>query len=222
MDVGDLKLEPKQRLHWSVQAADRCALAAGPNVGTSQRHVLDVVTAEQLRSMLEARELMLRRRFETIIAELTDTRDLLAGLEFDAPNAKQSSDADETADTVQGEDDPAGESPLRRGPSTAVQVERVLQNSERSGHETRQLATAFDEIREEMINNRVDTEELKLRLKEGISDPLKAIAQNRFPPLVAKLEQLTAQLSESAGGRRVAGRGREANRRDSRRDAERS
>ena len=30
--------------------------------------------------MLEARELVLRRRFETIIEELTDTRNLLAGV----------------------------------------------------------------------------------------------------------------------------------------------
>ena len=42
-----------------------------------------------------------------------------------------------------------------------VQTERVLQNSERSAHETLALAVAFDDIREELINNRVDTEELK-------------------------------------------------------------
>ncbi len=192
LEVGDLRLEPKQRLHWSVQAADGCALATGANVGTSQRYVLDVVTAEQLRSMLEARELMLRRRFETIIAELTDTRDLLAGIEFAPPAAEKPDSAGRGADEPPGEDD-ADAAPRR--PAESLQVERVLQNSERSRHETRQLATAFDEIREEMINNRIDTEELKLRLKEGISDPLKAIAENSFPPLVSQLEQLVTQLS---------------------------
>ncbi len=79
-EVRDLQLQPKQKLHFAVQAADSFTLDAGPNVGGSQRYVLDVVAPEQLRSMLEARELMLRRRFETIIEELTDTRNLLAGL----------------------------------------------------------------------------------------------------------------------------------------------
>ena len=79
LEVRDLQLQPKQKLHWAVQAADGHALDAGPNVGSSQRYVLDVVTPEQLRSMLEARELMLRRRFETIVEELTETRNLLSG-----------------------------------------------------------------------------------------------------------------------------------------------
>jgi len=187
MDVASLGLKPKQRLHWAVQAADRCALAMGPNVGTSQRYALDIVTPEELRSMLEARELMLRRRFETIIAELTDTRDLLAGLSFAAKDAKEQEPAE-------GADEPGAGS--RR--SETVQAERVLQNSERAGHETLQLAESFDEIRAELINNRIDTEELKTRLQQGIADPLRAIAQNRFPPLVERLKQLVTQVSDPA------------------------
>ena len=82
LDVGPLELQPKQKLHWAVQAADRCDLDGAPNIGSSQRYVLEVVTAEQLRAMLEARELTLRRRFETIIEELTDTRNMLSGVEM--------------------------------------------------------------------------------------------------------------------------------------------
>ncbi|MEX0979277.1 MAG: hypothetical protein WDZ48_10515, partial [Pirellulales bacterium] len=90
MEIRDLELKPKQKLHFAVRAADGCALAGGPNVGTSPSYALDVVAPEQLRSMLEARELMLRRRFETIMSELTDTRDLLAAVEF--KEAAQKSD----------------------------------------------------------------------------------------------------------------------------------
>ncbi|MEX0977878.1 MAG: hypothetical protein WDZ48_03450, partial [Pirellulales bacterium] len=79
--------------------------------------------------------------------------------------------------------------------SEAVQVERVLQNSERSGHEILQVALAFDEIRDEMINNRIDTEELKARLQQGISDPLKQIVEKSFPKLHEQLKQLATQLS---------------------------
>jgi hypothetical protein len=202
LEVRDLELKPKQKLHLAVRAADGCALASGANVGASQSYVLDVVTPEQLRSMLEARELQLRRRFETIMTELTDTRDLLAGTELkDAeppPAAEADVDANAAADAAEKQEPPAeGDAPQPRA-RASVQVERVLQNCERSGHETMQVAVAFDDIREEMINNRVDTEELKTRLKDGVADPLKRIVETRYPPLVDQLKTLAGQLSDPA------------------------
>jgi hypothetical protein len=196
LDVRPLELKPKQRLHWSVQAADECALAGGPNVGTSQQYVLEVVTPEQLRSILEARELMLRRRFETIMEELTDTRDLLASVEV--KHSAEEADAaapDKRDDPARPDKKDSQDDAPRRRISQAVQVERVLQNAERSSAETLQVALAFDELREEMINNRVDTKELRTRLKEGISDPLKQIVDRRFSDLLKQLKQLSGQLS---------------------------
>jgi hypothetical protein len=184
MELGDLKLVPKQRLHWAVQAADNSALEGGPNVGTSQRYALDVVTPEQLRSILEARELTLRRRFETMIEELADTRDLLAGIEVRPAPAPVDKPTEPTAATAPH--------PL----SPAVQVERVFQNSERSMHEVAELGVSFEEICEELVNNRIDTVELKTRLQDGISLPLKAIAAERFPPLLEKLKGLSGQLGD--------------------------
>ncbi len=45
-----------------------------------------------------------------------------------------------------------------------------------------------------MINNRVDTEELKIRLKDGVADPLKKIVDQTFPQWESRLKQLAAQL----------------------------
>jgi hypothetical protein len=194
LETNSLELEPKQKLHWTVQAADECALESGANVGTSQRYVLDVVTPEQLRAMLEARELGLRRRFETILEELTGTRELLATLDpapkSDAPAEKPAEPAVEPGDSPL---DGAARSDAR---ALEVHAERVVQNTERSAHETLQVAIAFDEIREEMINNRVDTEELKTRLKDGVADPLKRIVEERFAKLAEKLKQLTERLAD--------------------------
>ncbi len=183
LEVGPLALQPKQKLHFAVQAADGCDLAGGPRVGTSQRYVLDVVTPEQLRAMLEARELLLRRRFETIVEEFTDTRNLLAGTE--------------AADPAKAAAPPAAGAEPAASPQ-AVHVARVVQNVERSRHETLGVAEAFDEIRAEMINNRVDTEELKIRLKEGVADPLRRIVSDRFPGLEEQLKKLSAQLADPA------------------------
>ena len=84
LEVGDLKLKAGQKLLLCVKAADLCDLdpKAGPNVGNSERWLLDVVSPEQLRAMLEAREVVLRQRFKAIIRDVTETRDLLLGTSF--------------------------------------------------------------------------------------------------------------------------------------------
>ena len=82
LELPELRLKPGQKLSVSVKAADLCDLGRGPNVSSSERWILDVVTPEQLRTMLESRELVLRQRFDGMIQEMTETRDLLARLEF--------------------------------------------------------------------------------------------------------------------------------------------
>jgi hypothetical protein len=81
-----------------------------------------------------------------------------------------------------------------------VHAERALQNSQRSADETLGLATSFDTIREELINNRVDTEELKTRLKDGIADPLKRVSGVMFPELERRLRLLQARLADPVAG----------------------
>lgn len=200
LEVGSLELKPKQKLHFTVQAADTYALGDAPNVGSSQRYVLDVVTPEQLRAMLEARELMLRRRLETMIDEFTETRDLLARLEL-APGKAGDQAADKKAEKAAEPGDapaPAAQTPEQRLVGQRVHAERVLQNSQRASHETLEVATAFDGIRAELVNNRVDTEELKTRLKDKIADPLRRIVAERFPGLEAQLRDLQAKLADPA------------------------
>ena len=60
----------------------RPAAEEDANVGTSERWLLDVVTPEQLRAMLEAREVVLRWRFKAIVEEVTQTRDVLLRTRF--------------------------------------------------------------------------------------------------------------------------------------------
>ncbi|HEX4144992.1 MAG TPA: hypothetical protein VHY91_15915 [Pirellulales bacterium] len=201
IEVERFNLEPKHKFHLVVEASDTCELSGGPNVGLSQRYVLDVVTPEQLRSMLEARELLLRRRFETIVQELTESRDALVRIDLATGDASGLSEKKPAAE-------PAADAPAAKPPADAplpadrhltlrrVQAERALQNTQRSLDETLGLAAAFDAIREELINNRVDTEELKLRLKDGIADPLRKICAEMFPELERRLQNLQAQLAD--------------------------
>ncbi len=78
-----------------------------------------------------------------------------------------------------------------------LHAERVVQNSQRTSHEIVEVADAFDGICAELINNRVDTEELKSRLKGGIATPLKELAASRFPELEKSLRQLQGVLADA-------------------------
>jgi hypothetical protein len=65
-------------LQVAVTATDTCTLAGGPNEGRSDSWSLAVVSPEALVAMLEAREIVLRRRYESCVADLTQARDGLA------------------------------------------------------------------------------------------------------------------------------------------------
>ena len=56
------------------------------------------------------------------------------------------------------------------------------------------MAASFRDLREELIHNRVDTEDRKKRLQELISDPLQLIGETMFPELQRRLEVLEKTL----------------------------
>jgi hypothetical protein len=221
------------RVMVALKAADNCALPSGANIGQGERYQLDVVAPEQLLSMLEGRELMLRRQFEIIYQEMADTRDGLARIDFSSQGGQKPTDDkagsepdDSSADKSgsgaarkkpagaepgdqAGEEARPDESPQERAQRLAkralelrdVQVTRGLDNGDRSAHETLTVAESFDDIREEMVNNRVDTPELQTRLKDQIADPLRHISREMFPELRARLTQLRRVLDDPAAGR---------------------
>jgi hypothetical protein len=208
LDTEPLALRPGQRLAFNVKAADRCELRPQPNIGVSERWLLDVVTPEQLRAMLEARELVLRQRFETIIAEVTETRDLLGRIDFRSPagvqpSAKPSATTPELAE-------PGDEAASRESSAQdriLVRVERALQNARKNSQETLGVAEAFDDIALELVNNRIDTEELIGRVRTGIAAPLHHVGEDLFPELDRRLERLRRGLaSPSAESLRTASR----------------
>jgi hypothetical protein len=205
LEIAPLGLKPGQKLNLGVQAADFCRMPEHPepNVGQGERFLLDVVTPEQLRAMLEARELNLRQRFETILGEVVETRDSLSELELGEPKAdaaQKSQPGRNRAVAREPGDAPeaAANSPERRLERSRLRVERAVQNGQKNAEEVAGVATAFDGIREELINNRVDTEELRIRLKDNIADPLRIVAQQMFPELEKRLQTLNQSLPLAA------------------------
>ncbi|MGH7192329.1 MAG: DUF4175 family protein, partial [Candidatus Saccharimonadales bacterium] len=83
IEVAELALRPGAKLSLAAKAADNRDLpdGSGPNVGQGERFLLEVVTPDHLLTLLETRELNLRQRFESILQEVTETRDSLSDLE---------------------------------------------------------------------------------------------------------------------------------------------
>lgn len=75
LPLAEQGLEVGGRLDVVVLARDRCTLDGRPNEGRSETWTLDVVAPETLKAMLEGREVLLRRRLETVVADLGAARD---------------------------------------------------------------------------------------------------------------------------------------------------
>lgn len=146
------------------------------------------MTPDELLAMLEARELNLKRRFEQIIAEMSDTRDSLLRLQADQPPGAEAA-ADEP-----------GEEPAnaikRQWSLRLLRVQRARQQGEKSQQEVTGVAASFQDIRSELTNNRVDTQERKIRLQNQIIQPLRQMAAQRFPGWQQTLDRLEEQTEQ--------------------------
>lgn len=140
------------RLEVSVAARDQCTLAGGPHETVGETWSLDVVSPESLRALVEAREVLLRRRVEAVIDDLVKARDRVA--------ADRSGQVD-AADPAAGAPDP-----LRRCGEAAA----------RAAGELAEIAGEFRGIHRELDNNKLATPDVEDRLLRQIASPLAAIA----------------------------------------------
>lgn len=198
---GGLELRPGEKLLLVVKAEDRMDLPGGPHVASGDRYTLDVVTPEELLAQLEIREIGLRRRFEQILEEMTQLRDSLLRVKASLRTGPEESAA---ADELRSDDDLEAR-PLtpeqkaqRQAELRLLRVQRAVQQSQKSVAEVLGVAAGFLDIREELINNRLDTEDRKQRLKEQIADPLNRTCAEQFPRLDERLAALENVLRQAA------------------------
>ncbi|MBI2481350.1 MAG: hypothetical protein HYV60_22740, partial [Planctomycetia bacterium] len=196
-ESSGIKLQPNDRLSLTVIATDKYDLAAAANVGTGDHYQLEVVTPDKLLSMLEARELGLRRRFEQIQDETTELRQSLVRVKNEGPATAEANvePGEEAASDSDSADSEKTESAVERIWSLRLlRSQRARLQSEKSAQETLGVAASFGDIRAELINNRVDTEDRKVRLQEQVVVPLQSIGEKMFPELDLRLAALTDQL----------------------------
>lgn len=195
-ESGGMRLKPGDKLQLQVHASDFYQLdGSDPNQGENDSVTLNVVTPAELLAILERRELGLRRRHKQIIEETTQLRDAMLLIRSGYDPAKK---------------DDAGTDPGDAGAARTkdellerrrVRVRHGLSQSQKLAQEVLGVAVSFSDIRMELVNNRVDTEDRKQRIVDRIEQPLVAIAEKRFPELDSILVRLETQYNETGSSK---------------------
>ncbi|MDA7899297.1 DUF4175 domain-containing protein [Pirellulales bacterium] len=153
--LGVDSLPPKvgDELELVVSAKDYCGLASGPQTTVTDPWRLRVVSPEVLLAMLEAREIILRRRFESLIADFQQKRDRVAS---DANTEEQ---------------------------DHKVLTSRLAEATSKANGETTEIAGSFRGISDELFNNRLLNPQLEARLLNQIVTPLETIIEGPLEQL---------------------------------------
>jgi hypothetical protein len=164
---------------------------------------LDVVSEDELVTRLEAQELLVKQRFEAIVEEMRETRNLLLKMDFTPA---------EKAATAAPKARPAGAEPGERpeeSPKFSAdelnkrRLERTLQalqNCRKNAVETVDVAAAIEEIRLQLDNNQANNETRKQRIENQVLKPLHDIVESMFPLLEQRLLALQAVVDDLSKG----------------------
>lgn len=169
-----------------------------PNVGVGDRYSLELVSAGRLLRILERIEVSQRRRLEQIFEEVSNVRGYLSRTRKQRGNQEDSANI-EPGDREPGDDDAASRQQAMR----IVFAQRSKLQAMKSSQELRGIAGAFENLRSQLINNRIDAEDRKQRLSEQVIAPLKTIPEGTLKTLVNtidEIEETLKQIDKGIGG----------------------
>ncbi len=174
--VLPLELKEGQKLSLAVIAADGDD-QTGPHRVRSESFDFLIVSPEELLGRLYDQEVNLRARLEQILEETTRVQKDLTEQHKRAGERSTLKGKQPTAAAERG----AWEAQLRQlNVAVSAGAERNLHLIRKNHAESRSIEAAFRDIREEMVNNRVDTQTLLDRIDGGIVAPLKAINETTY------------------------------------------
>ncbi|MCH9653151.1 MAG: hypothetical protein K0U89_04740 [Planctomycetes bacterium] len=181
-EVLPLDLKVGQKISLTVQAEDADNLS-GPHKVHGETYHFEIVTDEELLSILYSKELNLRKRFEQIYQEVTQTRDDL----------NQRVEQLQQSQTIklkqkQGQSDSKWPEILKDiQNAVAISADRSLYGTRKNATETASIVESFHDIRDELVNNGVATAQIMGRIDDKILKPLTMIHEQDFPDLDQQL-----------------------------------
>lgn len=192
--------ESKLFLH--VLAKDHYDLGDAANIGKGDLYQLDIVTADKLRIMLERLEAAQRERLQQIRNEMGQAHDFLLQIGSGALDNAGIEPGDKPAVAAEPGDKETDET-QRHSVRLSFATKALLQ-TRKSMQEVAGVIDMIRNIRQQLINNRVDAEDHKRRLKEEIADPLQRLVDRpaegeaglpgSFPSLETQLVELERRL----------------------------
>ena len=181
-----------------IKASDRFDLGEGPNIGIGDEYTLAVVSASELLQVLEQLEVGQRKRLELIFNEISDVREYLirtrrkdrrAAIELQPGESLATSNVDDSGSANQRNE-------LRK-----LFAQRAILQIDKSAKEIIGVAESFEDIRLQLINNRVDSEDRKIRLAKKIVQPLRDLPVGVMAELrrvVVELESLIVPVMDES------------------------
>ncbi|MDW8077354.1 MAG: hypothetical protein RMJ16_00545 [Thermoguttaceae bacterium] len=209
VDLSQFTPRVGMRCQLRVVAFDRCTLPGGPNQGESPLWTFDVISADELRLRLEKREILLRQQLEQVVTELSELRTQIRKL-FGNPSAEGEKvpAADKSPQLTEGRSTSAsGESPTSHTPSQGAEsreetiaraIRRVLTLLEKSRNDVLAIHGGVLQIRDEIVNNRLEAASWTERLETRVIPPLAEAARRPLQDGLAALRKLEAALEVPA------------------------
>ncbi|MFN9040772.1 MAG: hypothetical protein ACK5YO_31070, partial [Planctomyces sp.] len=186
-EVQPLELSEGQSLTLSVVAADGNP-SPGPGVTRSAPLAFQIVSDDELLSILYTREIGLRTRFEEVIGQLEDIR---RDLEFHRQVAVRA----DAAGAAAAETDLA---------SLATCGSRSGNSLRRQANELSAIIESFEEIVRQLVNNAIPLHNAET-MQAGIVDPLKQARDSAIPQVDRAVAAFRAAVTERQPAAELAG-----------------
>ena len=202
-----ITLEPGSTIGMLVSARDYYDLGGQQHVGRGQALQLSVVTPDQLLVMLDRQELELRQRLELITSELEQLREVLQTLKTEltpATSALRGEPSGQLEFSVALMQQAGGSETrteqVRRLASLWAQ-QSVLQG-DKSQQELSSIVARVDNLRLQLVNNRIDSYDRQERLLTKVHDPLQELLAGDYETMRRSLLELQTATLSGAGARR--------------------
>ena len=202
-EASQIRVEPGMTLGLVVAARDYYDLRGQSHVGRGQPKQLSVVTDDQLLVILDRQELELRKRLELIIDELGQLESALQQMEETAVQEQASKRKTDTqmhfvqTGLRSSFDDDEGQQ--RR--LLALKAQQSVLQCDKSEQELVGVAERVNDLRMQLVNNRIDSYDRQERLEAKVRQPIIELLQNEYQSLSEELVGL--QSNQIANGRTV-------------------
>jgi len=216
--AAPLSMLPDDKLVLYIEASDLFNLDDSEGkIGTGPRWLLEIVTPEKLKTLLENREITLRQRFEVVIGEVERTKNIMLDYSLE-PTGEQIQAADalilepmtlEPIEEETEENRAARQADLEARKQTILDtisaeqaelgkfhISRMFRDTHKEVYDLSGIVEGFRTIRAEMINNRIYTEDERRRIEQEIIEPIRELSNVDFPGIDLSLGMLDGLLSE--------------------------